>query len=654
VSLLRSSAIRPRLVRLGLVLPAIALVSLLAAPSAGAVPGWRPPLKVETVPAGAALSSPRVAARSGGCTTVAFERGDLVFAATRPPGGAFAPIQNLGSILPSPLPELAVGGGVVAAAWPNASRIRVATASGCDPLGAAVDVPGPYTLADLAAFPAVDSAGTTVVAFEAGGSSSRRIWVSERPAAGSPSTASPLPLASGNAFRPRVVANASGGVGIVFDVVTGGSDVYGTVRTGPGAWTTPVRLNEALKPASAGSARSAIGPDGSLHAVWRDSGNQKIVFATRSPAGAVSRTTIAEPGVNVEEPALAVDGAGRVTVAWVQNAAGQRTLKAKYREPGGAFSAQRDVSTTVNEFRGGPVVAIDRHGRTLIAWSALGTGLGSIQRTLVASRLPGETSFSGTVPVSNLAQFTSPSDVSTDADGNTVLALYMTESPREAQVAAFDAAGPLLGPPAVPSGVAGGLLPFSISTLDAWSPPTTTRWNFGDGASADGDSASHSYSAAGDFAVKASVVDALGNVSEASGVASISARPNPPNGGGAAGGGTGGGDGGDRGIPNRDLTQPRISKLRLLPRHLRLSAAGGPSPRLSFKLSEPAILRFTVKPRGGSFKHRVKKAGRVALPIPPRVRRALAPGRYRLRAVAVDAAGNRSRVITRRFTVLPS
>jgi hypothetical protein len=614
-------------------------MALTAAPDAGAAPDWRPSLAVEDSPSGAALSFPKIIARPDGCATVAFERGGTALASTRPAGGAFAPTQTLGAIASGEYPELAAGGGVAAVVWEGASKARIATTTGCQAFGTAVDVPGSYSLlADPVA--AVDSAGRAIAAFEAGGSGSRAIYLSERPSGGSPTTATPIPPPAGTeAFRPRLAANGVGGAALVFDVVSGGSHVYGSRRTGPGAWTPPIRLTEATKPVLAGSARVASGADGSLHAVWIDASNKEVILATLNTAGTVSRAISPANAVEntLREPAITADDAGRLAFVWAEQVSGgQARIYGKYREPGGALSPQRNVSSSIapSKFRLSPAVTIDRHGRTVATWGEL-VSMG-VQETVASARMPPSSLFTGHKVISDPTQYTGPSGISTDADGNTLVALYVTDTPREARVAAFDAAGPLLSGLSVPGGLAGIPLPFSLTAVDAWSAPTTTHWEFGDGSGADGDSVTHAYAAGGGFGVMATVADSLGNTTEAGGTATIAPAPAP------GGGGPAGPDG------DRGRKPPRISKLRVRPRGFQADARA----RVSFKLSEPARLRFALKPRGGSFSKRVFKAGRVRIAIPRRLLHALAPRGYRLRLLAIDAAGNRS-TATARFKIVP-
>lgn len=141
---------------------------------------------------------------------------------------------------------------------------------------------------------------------------------------------------------------------------------------------------------------------------------------------------------------------------------------------------------------------------------------------------------------------------------------------------------------------------------------------------------------------------------------------------------------------------PVLSGLRLSPSSFRAASAGpsiGPGgtsaggrsigSRVTYKLSEPAVVRFKVqrvlegrivggkcvKPSGsnartircrryetlpGSFKHQGKR-GRNKFTFRGRLPALeLQPGRYRLRAVATDLAGNTSRRRTRIFDIILS
>ena len=666
---------------------AVLLVALLGSiASATAAPGWRGPVEV-TESDSTATGFPRVTARPGSCTTVAFKKGDFVWASTRPPGGPFGPSQPLGGTAPAVPAWADVGGGVSAVVWEDpGGDVTVATAEGCDPLAAPVDVPGTYMSPTDAAVE-VDSNGTVLAAFSAGGSGSRRVHVSERPVGGSPTSPTPIaPPAGTEAFRPRPATNGVGGAAVVFDVVSTTNDVYASRRTGPGSWSTPVQLNEEEKPAIAGKTRAAMGPDGSVHAVWIEDGSEKVIFGSLDPAGSVDEPElmIESPSLTFDEPAIAAGPEGRLTVAWVQVAGANRTIKAKPREPGQTeFSGQENVSATTSMARGNVQVAIDSHGRTVVAWSAVASTLGAISKVMVSTLPAGSPSFTGELRISDEDEYTSPSSISADADGNTLVALYRTDDPREAKVAAFDAAGPLLQGLAIPAGGFAGIpTSFSVSPVDAWSATEPASWLFGDGGSAEGDSTTHTYDAVGTYPVEVSVADELGNVSQAAGSTAIGPPPPIPAGtGSGAGKGKGKGRGADSG-PAPRLSRLALSRTRFraAPRRPARSATASRrlrvGTRVGYRLSEAATVRFVVHRRLPGLRARIR--GRVRCVKPTRAlrrrgakrcvrlrrrgafrragarglnrfffsgwigRKKLGPGRYRLRAIAIDGDGKRS------------
>lgn len=92
------------------------------------------------------------------------------------------------------------------------------------------------------------------------------------------------------------------------------------------------------------------------------------------------------------------------------------------------------------------------------------------------------------------------------------------------QSAGYDAAGPQLRSLSVPAaGNARQPLSFSVSPLDVWSAFGGTSWGFGDGNSASGTSATHTFANVGSYQVTLTSADSLGNTTSTS--ATISIRP---------------------------------------------------------------------------------------------------------------------------------
>jgi hypothetical protein len=106
-----------------------------------------------------------------------------------------------------------------------------------------------------------------------------------------------------------------------------------------------------------------------------------------------------------------------------------------------------------------------------------------------------------------------------------------------------------------------------------------------------------------------------------------------------------------------DQTPPALRRLRIVPGAIDARS----SATVHFKLSEAAQVRVAVEParhrraRGARTRARVirGRAGANSFKLPARIgRRALQPGAYRLTLIAIDAAGNRSRPVTGRFSVV--
>jgi hypothetical protein len=163
-----------------------------------------------------------------------------------------------------------------------------------------------------------------------------------------------------------------------------------------------------------------------------------------------------------------------------------------------------------------------------------------------------------------------------------------------------------------------------------------------------GDSFGASVDVDGDTLVAGSSGDDIGTATN-QGSASIFFEPGPDDGDSGPGGDTG---------PGGDATAPVLSELRIAPARVRRRA------RISYQLSEPASVRFTVE-RAKRRHHHVSyvamrgafsatgAAGSNRVRFSGRLRdRALRPGRYRLVATPTDAAGNSGTPRRTRFRVV--
>ncbi len=259
--------------------------------------------------------------------------------------------------------------------------------------------------------------------------------------------------------------------------------------------------------------------------------------------------------------------------------------------------------------------------------------------------------------------------VAFDEAGDGVAVWPDFDTPSESiRIAGFDSAGPRLSAVTIPGTAApGAAVSFSATASDTWSTVGSITWDFGDGSgTATGSPVTHTYPVLGSYTVTATATDALGNTgAPVAGVLNIAATPPV------------------------DRTAPKIAKLSVSPKRFaagssstkKARSAARRSPKhvtphgttIRFTLSEDAKVAFTAL--GPKLKHcrqvhghthctittpkftisggRSFKLGAGHLTFSGRVAgRALKRGRYRLEAVATDAAHNRSKTATTSFTIV--
>ena len=470
---------------------------------------------------------------------------------------------------------------------------------------------------------ALDPQGSAVAVWRRDDGANFRVEAATRPPAGFFGAPQLLSAAGQNAFEPQLALDAQGNAVAIWTRSDGANfRVEASARPPGGTFGVPQLLSAAGEDAL--EQQVAIDPQGNAVAIWlrSDGANDRVEAASRPPGGFFGvPQLLSAPGQDASEPQVALDAQGNAVAVWRRFDGASFRVEAATRAPGGFFGASQLLSVSApgqNAFE--PQVALDPQGNALAIWGR------------------------------------------SDGANNRI------------QAAPYDAAGPLLRELRIPaSGAVGEPLSFSVSPLDVWSPLGGVQWSFGDGAGAFGAAATHAYAAPGSYPVTLTASDALGNASVATGTVAVSAAAVTP------------------GASAPDTTRPRLRALELSPRRFRAtwrrgagkrrgkarkggeaSSSARRGARISYRLSEPARVRFRVeralpgrragrhcaKPKRanrkarrctrwrtlrGAFAHS-GRAGRNSLRFSGRLRgRRLAPGRYRLRAVAADAAGNASR-----------
>ena len=176
------------------------------------------------------------------------------------------------------------------------------------------------------------------------------------------------------------------------------------------------------------------------------------------------------------------------------------------------------------------------------------------------------------------------------------------------------------------------------------------HWRFDDGATASGASVAHGFATPGRHTATVTVSDGDGHSAQAAATVDVTAATAPP--------------------PTA-ATAPRISRLRVAPARVQIGAhlprlvrtAGKrPLSTIGFRLSKRATVTLRVarlarggraRPVNAALRIRARKgANRIRFAARLTRRVALAPGAYRLTAVATDGAGARSKRVSTRFTAV--
>lgn len=370
---------------------------------------------------------------------------------------------------------------------------------------------------------------------------------------------------------PRIAVNAAGDAVVAWTQGTGATDTAGdgmiTRRTGArGSWTRPYRLGDgdpsvsswtsnpsvaiaAQQPAvgawegrrrsdstriirswtSAGAAQTissdtgqdAINPDvaeapwGGAIAVW-----QQQVDATTSVVHAAVRAPVSglwqEPQ-NIgfgQDPQVATDERGNATIVFA-GSVGIRVAQF----PSGSTAPLPPETLSGSNGGGRPQLAVNADGDAVVVWT---------RNTVNAAVRPaGAAAWSSRAVSLNRASTTA---VAINAFGDALST--WTDAPvgvaSRIVIAGYDGDGPQLDRFEMPHNTHIGMpVEFSVAALDVWSAVSSTVWSFGDGATADGTSVSHTYAVGGAYPVTATSTDSLGNSSSLTRMISVVGPPPP-------------------------------------------------------------------------------------------------------------------------------
>jgi hypothetical protein len=498
---------------------------------------------------------PKLAIDAGGNVVAVWAEGGFIRYSLRAPGGSFTPAQTiLGAGPLAAAPDVAISAGTVVAAWTRAGSTEVATkAAGAAAFGAITPFLTPTeTAKDVDV--ALNESGAAVLTWQTIGLTIDTIRAAARAPGGSFTLLAPVFATTvdlDNVTAPQVEIDPAGRATLLwsyFDFARSTHVVKTASRAAGGDFGGVENVSDpAVDSGPLGSIDLAVDRDGSAIAVWWALSMQASV----RPAGGSFGPAIgpiSQPNLVITVPSVALDAGGRATAVWLRPDGAEVSVQGAVLPKGAAsfsnvVNAQTVTVDAANRIDGATPVAVDDQGNAVTMW----------RRQFDNSPLNG----------------------------------FRIES------AWLDSVAPQLTGVSIPrSGTVGVPVSVSASAVDRLSA-ITFAWDFGDGGTALGGSASHIYRAGGTYTVVVSATDGAGNVSTASGTLVV--PPVPGSGAGGARGpfGFGTADG------------PQIIGLHLSRTSFRAARSGRavrPAiaslrrwTRVSYRLSAAAQVRFAFE-----------------------------------------------------------
>ena len=493
-----------------------------------AAPTWLSPHELSGVEA----THPRVALDSQGDAVVVWERDNetgIIEASDRLVGGAWGePVELSAAGHRAEEPQVALDsqGDATAVWWRNNGVKNVIEAAG-RPVAGTWQAPEELSAADQDAGEpqiAVDPQGDAVAIWTNG-----IIEAASRPSGGSWQAPVELSAPEDFATSPKIALNPKGDAVAVWRRYTGASWIIEAAsRPAGGSWQAPVELSAAAHEGM--KAQVALNSQGDAVVVWeRFNGANEIIEAASRPAGGSWQAPVelSAAGHNASSPQIAVDPEGDAVVVWERDNGANEVIEAASRPAGGGWQEPVELSAA-DHSAFSPQIALNTHGNAMAVWWRYSEG--GADQTIEAASRPAGGSWQAPVEISAADRGARDPHVALDPQDNAV-AVWEREIGGNwiIEGAGYDASGPLLRSLSIPStGVTDQQLEFSVSPLDVWSALGATDWRFGDGSSAGGTSATHTYTTPGSYSVTLTSADALGNTTSAGSTVSISSAPPAP------------------------------------------------------------------------------------------------------------------------------
>jgi hypothetical protein len=179
---------------------------------------------------------------------------------------------------------------------------------------------------------------------------------------------------------PDILVDAAGNAYATWqDQRSGNGDIYYSFRPASGSWSPNVKVNDDTGGFSQSDPNLALDPAGNIYAIWDDTRNSSgsnqwdIYFASKTANGIWGpneRVSDDNSGAQQWYPRLVVDAAGNAYATWMDERGGDWNIYFAYRPAGGSWSANQrinDDAGTAEQIM--PAMVIDAAGYVTIAWT---------------------------------------------------------------------------------------------------------------------------------------------------------------------------------------------------------------------------------------------------------------------------------------------
>jgi PKD domain len=513
-------------------------LSALAAVPAFAGPGWTPSQDLSAL--GAVPSNAKVAVDgAGNATAIWTEAGGTdttVVTATRPVGSTtWTSPETLATTpnLVDPVPALSANdAGALVAVWLRSDGVdAVVEARSKTSFGSSWSASHDLSTSVTDLVPAnpvdegeaqgpnvaVSADGTAVATWERFDAANSIIQAS-RLTAGIWSSAADLSATGRDSFSSQVGVDGNGNATAIWIDFDGAVGVTHTadLSKASSSWTASTPISGT---ADTAFPQVAVNATGAAIAVWVNFNFPNTVESASRPAGGSwsNPEPLTSNDSDATTPVVAIDAAGTATAAWVKDVNGTTRIQVGRRIVG-VWSATDTLSPDTDN-ADGPRIAVTPSGEATVVWVTASGLIQSAHRTSAGPSWSPPTDRSAA-----LAQADRPA-IAVNDSGNAAAIWTTSTGDTRTQAALFDVTAPAAGTITVPaSGQAGTLVPMSATPpTDNWSGAGETTWNFGDGATAVGATASHIYTSGGQFTVTVTQTDGVGNATTQTRTVSISA-----------------------------------------------------------------------------------------------------------------------------------